>query len=73
MTFITLTRHVSFSEVCLRQISHARTTCAARFSEWRRRARSRRELRQLGDLDLQDIGWTRAEATAEALQPFWEE
>jgi hypothetical protein len=26
-----------------------------------------------GDLDLQDIGWNGAEATAEALKPFWQE
>jgi uncharacterized protein YjiS (DUF1127 family) len=37
---------------------------------WRRRARSRRELAALSDLELRDIGYP-AERTAEIHKPFW--
>lgn len=44
----------------------------ARLREWRRRVRSRNELLTLTARDLHEIGWTRAEAKAEARKPFWE-
>jgi uncharacterized protein YjiS (DUF1127 family) len=28
-------------------------------------------LRELGDADFRDIGWTRADASMEASKPFW--
>jgi uncharacterized protein YjiS (DUF1127 family) len=40
-------------------------------AEWRRRARSRADLAQMSDRDLQDIGITRAEAAHESAKPFW--
>jgi uncharacterized protein YjiS (DUF1127 family) len=40
-------------------------------AEWRRRVRTRNELTTLGDSDLRDIGWTRAEVQAEVRKPFW--
>ena len=40
-------------------------------TEWLRRARSRAELAQMSDLDLLDIGITRAEVACEAAKPFW--
>ncbi len=39
--------------------------------EWRRRLRSRSELRSLGDSTLRDIGLSRADAEGEASKPFW--
>jgi uncharacterized protein YjiS (DUF1127 family) len=42
-----------------------------RFREWRRRARSRRELSELGDDVLGDLGLTRVDAAREASKPFW--
>ncbi len=41
-------------------------------SEWRRRARSRHELRAMTDLDLLDVGISRASADLEASKPFWQ-
>jgi uncharacterized protein YjiS (DUF1127 family) len=43
---------------------------------WRRRIRTRAELRKLGALDdhvLQDIGMTRSQLISEASKPFWRE
>lgn len=41
------------------------------FNEWRRRARSRRELAALCDRCLRDIGVTRYDANREVRKPFW--
>jgi uncharacterized protein YjiS (DUF1127 family) len=38
---------------------------------WYQRARQRRQLAQLSDAQLDDIGVNRAEARAEAAKPFW--
>ena len=43
----------------------------AMIGEWRRRARSRRDLLGLNDYLLKDIGITRAEAQYEAAKSFW--
>ena len=40
-------------------------------AQWRRRVSIRNELMSLGDSDLRDIGWTRAEVEAERRKPFW--
>jgi uncharacterized protein YjiS (DUF1127 family) len=42
-------------------------------SEWRRRARSRRDLMALGERELSDIHLTRCDAVYEASKPFWKE
>ncbi len=42
----------------------------ALLSEWRRRARSRRELASLSPLDLKDLGYP-ARVEAEKAKPFW--
>jgi uncharacterized protein YjiS (DUF1127 family) len=39
--------------------------------EWRRRVRSRYELRSLGDAELRDIGLTRGEADFDQSKSFW--
>ena len=41
-------------------------------SEWRRRARSRRELMYLGENDLNDLGISRCDVQFEASKPFWQ-
>jgi uncharacterized protein YjiS (DUF1127 family) len=43
----------------------------ALFREWRRRARGRRELAELGEQALHDIGLNRYDAYHEAKKPFW--
>jgi uncharacterized protein YjiS (DUF1127 family) len=40
-------------------------------AEWRRRARERRELSELGERDLHDLGISRCDAQREAQKPFW--
>jgi len=39
--------------------------------EWRRRARSRRELANLSQMDLLDIGICPSDASREVYKPFW--
>jgi uncharacterized protein YjiS (DUF1127 family) len=46
---------------------------AACIAEWRRRARSRRDLMALNDRDLWDMHLTRCDALYEASKPFWRE
>ena len=41
------------------------------FAEWRRRVRSRCELANLDESDLQDSGISRSMAEFEASKPFW--
>ena len=48
---------------------HARATLRG----WRRRARERKELAQLDDRMLKDIGFTRADAEFITSKPFWRE
>ena len=43
------------------------------FIEWRRRARSRRELIGMSERNLMDIGLSRCDASFEASKPFWME
>jgi len=50
---------------------HLLTDLRALLKEWRRRARSRRELAVLCDRCLRDIGVTRYDAYREAHKPFW--
>ena len=44
---------------------------AATLSAWQERARQRRELMELDDHLLRDIGISRADAAKEAVKPFW--
>jgi uncharacterized protein YjiS (DUF1127 family) len=39
--------------------------------EWRGRARERRQLSELSDVMLKDIGISRADASSEFEKPFW--
>jgi uncharacterized protein YjiS (DUF1127 family) len=41
------------------------------FAGWRRRARSRSELRGLSDQTLRDIGVSRCDVHGEVAKPFW--
>lgn len=45
----------------------------AQLSLWWRRARERRELLQMSEHDLRDIGLTRVDVIREAEKPFWRE
>ena len=40
---------------------------------WHQRARQRRQLAELSDRQLADIGISRVEARTEAAKPFWQE
>lgn len=42
-----------------------------RIRQWRRRSRERFELMHMTELDLADIGVSRADAETEAAKPFW--
>lgn len=42
-----------------------------RLAEWQQLARQRRELRQMSDRELKDVGLSRADAEREAAKPFW--
>jgi uncharacterized protein YjiS (DUF1127 family) len=44
---------------------------ATAFAIWARRARSRRELAELSEAELRDIGLTRADVMGETSKPFW--
>jgi len=59
------------AEIARRGVRSASAAVRAILSEWRRRVRSRRELRKLNDRDLKDFQWTRADAVAESRKPFW--
>jgi uncharacterized protein YjiS (DUF1127 family) len=51
----------------------AMTQVLALAGSWYQRARQRRQLAELSDRQLADIGINRAEACAEAGKPFWQE
>jgi uncharacterized protein YjiS (DUF1127 family) len=44
-----------------------------KLGEWQHRARGRARLQQMSELELLDIGLTRAEAWAEFRKPMWRE
>jgi uncharacterized protein YjiS (DUF1127 family) len=49
-----------------------RKVALARLDEWQQRSAGRRELLNLTERDLRDIGITRNDAQVEANKPFWE-
>jgi uncharacterized protein YjiS (DUF1127 family) len=55
------------THLCVRWGAHT----AACIAEWRRRARSRRDLLTLNDRELSDAHLTRCDALNEASKPFW--
>jgi uncharacterized protein YjiS (DUF1127 family) len=67
MSIVTL----SISAVRSRRFPHWNEVEAV-FTEWRQRARTRRDLMALSDRDLWDMGLTRMDADNEASKPFWE-
>jgi uncharacterized protein YjiS (DUF1127 family) len=73
MTLATLPRALPVRPFSVRRASLAGMTLAVRLSEWRQRIRKRRELRELSEANLQDIGWSRTHARVEAAKPFWRE
>ncbi|MGB5466844.1 MAG: DUF1127 domain-containing protein [Sedimenticolaceae bacterium] len=68
MSTITLT-HGRHADASL-PISMAQVLALA--GSWNQRARQRRQLAELSDRQLADIGISRAEASAEAGKPFWQ-
>ena len=66
LRFETASRHM---ETALGLQAQAKACIA----EWRRRARSRRELTAMGGRELWDIHLTRCDAMSEAGKPFWKE
>jgi uncharacterized protein YjiS (DUF1127 family) len=59
------------TERLLRRLSVVRQRVAATLSRWAARERSRRELEQMSEHMLRDIGLTRADVQREAAKPFW--
>jgi len=55
----------------LRRLGHGVGRVAEGGLIWFERARQRRQLRELSDHMLRDIGLTRADAWAESEKPFW--
>ena len=49
-----------------------RRAALTRLEEWQQRSAGRRELLNLTERDLRDIGITRNDAQVEANKPFWE-
>jgi uncharacterized protein YjiS (DUF1127 family) len=62
----------SLIDLVLARTKVLRKRLQMRLQQWRERSMGRRELMQLTDRDLHDIGVTRSEAQAEANKPFWE-
>jgi uncharacterized protein YjiS (DUF1127 family) len=54
-----------------RSLAHLSGRLVALFNEWRRRARSRRELAVLCERCLRDMGATRYDVNREVRKPFW--
>lgn len=50
-----------------------RTRPQSLFALWRDRAKKRRQLAEMRDGDLKDIGLTRLDAAKEVCKPFWKE
>jgi len=55
------------------QVSYLVKRLATLMREWRRRSRSRSDLRKLNDRELWDISLSRADAAHEANKSFWQE
>jgi uncharacterized protein YjiS (DUF1127 family) len=55
------------------RLSYLGENLAARFREWQRRSRSRRDLMMLNDRELWDVRLSRVDARREARKPFWQE
>jgi uncharacterized protein YjiS (DUF1127 family) len=55
-----------------RAVVPRRSGLVARIAVWMAVARQRRELLEMDERGLKDIGITRADALAEAARPFWD-
>jgi uncharacterized protein YjiS (DUF1127 family) len=61
----------ALASFALRRLHHGIGRAAERGLIWLERARQRRQLAELSDHMLRDIGLTRADAWAESEKPFW--
>jgi uncharacterized protein YjiS (DUF1127 family) len=57
--------------LAVRRFSHGAVRVAEVALTWLERSRQRRQLAELSDYMLRDIGVTRVDAWAEAEKPFW--
>ena len=57
----------------LAALAHVGVGLAATWRTWQLRSRQRRELREIGDEVLRDVGISRAQANFVANKPFWRE
>ena len=64
-------RRASLLELWTRWLGYGVARAVAVAPVWLDRSRQRRQLAQLSDHMLRDIGLTRADAWAEADKPFW--
>jgi uncharacterized protein YjiS (DUF1127 family) len=62
---------VALAWYALRRLGHGAGRAAEAGLIWLERARQRRQLAELSDQMLRDIGLTRADAWAESDKPFW--
>jgi uncharacterized protein YjiS (DUF1127 family) len=67
MSTLTLT----FRPAAQDPLAGAGARCRSLWDTWQQRARQRRQLAELDDRQLDDIGISRAEALCEAAKPFW--
>ena len=70
-THAVLALSLALAWFALRRLGHGTGRVAERGLIWLERARQRRQLRELSDHMLRDIGLTRADAWAESEKPFW--
>jgi uncharacterized protein YjiS (DUF1127 family) len=67
------TRSPRGQRAAVHALSDSWTHATATLREWRRRTRERRQLAELDDRMLKDIGLTRADAEFLINKPFWRE
>ena len=56
---------------CAGVLHHVWARIASEIREWRRRSHDRRDLAEMSDRSLRDIGLTRYDANWEASKQFW--
>jgi uncharacterized protein YjiS (DUF1127 family) len=70
-THTVLALFLAFAWYAVGRLGHGAGRVAERALIWLERARQRRQLAELSDHMLRDIGLTRADAWAESEKPFW--
>ncbi|CAM3984909.1 hypothetical protein CCOS865_01758 [Pseudomonas reidholzensis] len=65
--------HASVTQQPVFTLSHVFHEVAQRLARWHQLYRQRRELAQLSDATLADLGLSRADIQQEAERPFWDD